>query len=375
MAKIKQDVLNAVRDGLPELLVFDFETSGLNPEGVTKDGIAVTPDVPIQLSAQKYRFEVKDDKIKLELVEEFDKYFKIGRKLDPKVTELTGITDEKLETEGLPEEEVFKLWQKFVGATETYCGYNSSFDIRFGRKMAERYGEEFEPIFHLDVLKMARDRVPKSDTPSHKLGDISKLYGIEAKFHDSMEDVRATAKLLEIFINEYLEEGDTESTLSLMEQAMLLKPNFVGISYWGGFRGMSRTYFKTTDGDFYVDNGKVGEIKKQKRADDERDVDVYDMDFIGSVIRRTLTLAGKKFDELISINGTDIEKMYYFAHDKPGNKDIERMFGKKTRDEFVEEAKKSAFHLTSIDDDENKIFFLSEKDVYFAGIMMKFHLS
>ena len=53
MAKIKQDVLNAVRDGLPELIVFDFETSGLNPEGVTKDGIAVKPDVPIQLSAQK----------------------------------------------------------------------------------------------------------------------------------------------------------------------------------------------------------------------------------------------------------------------------------------------------------------------------------
>ena len=374
MAKIKQDVLNAVRDGLPELIVFDFETSGLNPEGVTKDGIAVKPDVPIQLSAQKYRFELNDNKIKLDLIEEFDKYFKIDRKLDPIVVELTGITDEKLETEGLLEEEVFKLWQKFAGTTETYCGYNSSFDIRFGRKMAERYGEEFEPVFHLDVLKMARDRVPKTDTPSHKLGDISKLYGIEAKFHDSMEDVRATAKLLEIFINEYLEEGDTGSSLSLMEQAMLLKPNFVGISYWGGFRGMSRTYFKTTEGDFYVDNGKVGEMKKQKRADDERDVDVYDMDFIVSVVKNTLITVGKKLNELVSANGSEIDKMYYFAHDKAGNKDIERMFGKKTRDEFIEEARKSAFHLSSIDEDENKIFFLSEKDVYFASVVMRHYI-
>lgn len=374
MSKIKQDVLNAIRDGLPELIVFDFETSGLNPEGVTKDGEPVTPDVPIQLSAQKYRFELNDNKVKLELVEEFDKYFKIGRKLNPVVVELTGITDEKLETEGLPEEEVFKLWQKFVGMTETYCGYNSSFDIRFGRKMAERYGEDFEPIFHLDVLKMARDRVPKADTPSHKLGDISKLYGIEAKFHDSMEDVRATAKLLEIFINEYLEEGETVSSLSLLEQAMLLKPNFVGISYWGGFRGMSRTYFKTTEGDFYVDNGKVGEMKKQKRTDDERDVDVYDMDFIVSVVRNTLVTVGKKLSELISANGSEIDKMYYYAHDKAGNKDIERMFGKKTRDEFVEEAKKSAFHLSSIDEDENKIFFLSERDVYFASVVMRHYI-
>lgn len=374
MSKIKQDVLNAIRDGLPELIVFDFETSGLNPEGVTKDGEPVTPDVPIQLSAQKYRFELNDNKVKLELVEEFDKYFKIGRKLNPVVVELTGITDEKLETEGLPEEEVFKFWQKFVGMTETYCGYNSSFDIRFGRKMAERYGEDFEPIFHLDVLKMARDRVPKADTPSHKLGDISKLYGIEAKFHDSMEDVRATAKLLEIFINEYLEEGETVSSLSLLEQAMLLKPNFVGISYWGGFRGMSRTYFKTTEGDFYVDNGKVGEMKKQKRTDDERDVDVYDMDFIVSVVRNTLVTVGKKLSELISANGSEIDKMYYYAHDKAGNKDIERMFGKKTRDEFVEEAKKSAFHLSSIDEDENKIFFLSERDVYFASVVMRHYI-
>ena len=240
--------------------------------------------------------------------------------------------------------------------------------------MAERYGEEFEPVFHLDVLKMARDRVPKTDTPSHKLGDISKLYGIEAKFHDSMEDVRATAKLLEIFINEYLEEGDTGSSLSLMEQAMLLKPNFVGISYWGGFRGMSRTYFKTTEGDFYVDNGKVGEMKKQKRADDERDVDVYDMDFIVSVVKNTLITVGKKLNELVSANGSEIDKMYYFAHDKAGNKDIERMFGKKTRDEFIEEARKSAFHLSSIDEDENKIFFLSEKDVYFASVAMRHYI-
>lgn len=374
MAKIKQDVMNAIRDGLPELIVFDFETSGLNPEGVTKDGDTVTPDVPIQLSAQKYRFEVIDNRIKFELVDEFDKYFKIGRPLDAVITKVTGITDEILEAKGLPEEEVFNLWQEFIGTTETYCGYNSNFDIRFGRKMAERYGKEFEPVFHIDVLKIARDRVPKTDTPSHKLGDISKLYGIEAKFHDSMEDVRATAKLLEIFINEYLEEGETTNTLSLEEQAMLLKPSFVGISYWDGFKGKSRTYFKTTDGDFYVDNNNVGTLKKQKRSDDERTTDVYDMDFISSAIRQKLILAGKHFSELVDANGEEIDKMYYFAHDKPGNKDIERMFAKKTREEFLGEAKKSAFHLVSIKDDENKIFFLSEKDVYFADKIMRFYL-
>lgn len=371
---IKNNFLNAINRGAPSFVVFDFETSGLNPEGVSKDGKPVKTDVPIQLSAQKYKFEIVDNKLKLEFLGEFDKYFKIGFDLEPIITELTGITDEKLQTEGLPEAEVYRLWTEFIKDIETFVGYNSGFDIRFGKKMAERYGEEFEPIFHLDVLKMARDRVPKTDTVNYKLGSISELYGISADFHNSLEDVGATAKLFEIFANEYLAEGE-EETLSLVEKAMLLRPQFTGVSYWPGFKGKSRTYFKTTEGDFYVDNNSVGEIKKQSRAEDKRGVEVYDMDYISSVIRRTLTLAGKKLRELVDENGADIDKMYYFAHDKAGNKDTERMFGKKTRDEFLEIAGESSFHLTSIEDDENKIFFLSEKDIYFASIVMRFHLS
>ena len=200
------NTIRALIEGGKEFVLFDLETTGFNPKSYNKDGDPRVADMPIQISAIKCYLKVENGKITIREVGAFDRYINIHRPLPPEIVEITGITDVFLKEHGDEEEDVYKCWADFLVNISFVAGYNSNFDISFVDYMAQRYGGEFEPRLNLDVMRMARHFIPKSDIPNHKLGTVAEFYGIDANFHNAMEDVKATKELLEIFINKYVNE-------------------------------------------------------------------------------------------------------------------------------------------------------------------------
>lgn len=269
----KQNVINAIREGGTELIVFDFETTGLNFRSVNKSGNPCTPDLPIQLGAIRCKIILEEEKVVLQELDTFNKYFNIHKPLPPKITEVTGITDAILE-KGEEEKDVYEAWKKFSAGVDIFSGHNSNFDVGFMDAMAKRYGETFEPDFNLDTLEMARDLIPKSDIPNYKLGTIADLYGITAKFHDAFEDIRVTRIILEIFINEYIQNNDENVVKTPKE-----KPIVYRLNLWRGYKGEFRIYISTSHEDFFYDiKNKVW--NKQQREGDQYSIEDIDMEYL-----------------------------------------------------------------------------------------------
>ena len=104
-----------------EFCVFDTETTGLDPgvEYMTEIGAVI----------------VKNG----EVVDEFDTFVKPGKPITPKITELTGITNEMV-ADAPGEKEALEAFLKFAG-DRILVGHNvHAFDMRFLRAAAKRSG-------------------------------------------------------------------------------------------------------------------------------------------------------------------------------------------------------------------------------------------
>ena len=123
---VKDEPLNG------EFCVFDTETTGLDPgvEYLTEIGAVIVRDG--------------------EVVEEFDTFVKPGKPITPKITELTGITNEMV-ANAPGEAEALEAFLKFVDGRILVAHNAHSFDIRFLRAAAKRSGIEFEPTY-IDTL-------------------------------------------------------------------------------------------------------------------------------------------------------------------------------------------------------------------------------
>lgn len=256
------------------LILADVETSGLD---FVKDRI-------IQISALKCKYNPETKN--LELLEIMDEYIKpeltvinkdgstsIIHEVEPKITELTGITNEQLADKPL-EKEIFPKIAAFIGNAPIFVAYNSNFDKTFITNMFIRHGEPFkiEPDKELDALKMARDLVSKEDAPriedkegklkpTYKLGKIAELYGVdklpdeeEGAFHSSLFDTKVMRQLVNVFISEYIEKVEEELKKPPVEKHTA---RVESLSYWAGYRGYSRIYVNCTlDGEkvsYYFD--------------------------------------------------------------------------------------------------------------------------
>ena len=220
-------------DVCDEVIVFDTETTGLS---ANKNHI-------IQISAQKFKIENG------EFVEiaRLNRYINPGYSLPPKITEVTGITDDMLIKEEY-EEDVFPEIYEFFNDAQCVAGYNVAFDVRFITAMYERQGKTFDPDFIVDVLESARDLVSKKEVENHKLGTIAALYGVDddLTFHNSMDDVIATSRLMMVFLTEY---NNIKSSSVLNKKVAKV----YSLSYYKGYRGFSRIYVNTNLGSFYYD--------------------------------------------------------------------------------------------------------------------------
>ena len=171
-----------------EFCVFDTETTGLDPnvEYLTEIGGVI----------------VKNG----EVVEEFDTFVKPGKPITPKITELTGITNEMV-ADAPGEAEALQAFLNFAAGRILVAHNAHSFDIRFLRIAAKRSGIEFEPTY-IDTLTMAQAMYP--GLHNYKQGTINKHLELPAyEAHRACEDAGALGRIFCVMLKDLEEKQVT----------------------------------------------------------------------------------------------------------------------------------------------------------------------
>ena len=158
-----------------KVIYFDTETTGLNSKF----------DRIIELAM----LTVEDG----EIVDDYDKFVNIGRDLPPKITRITGITNDDLILKGESEAHIAEDLKNNLTPNTLMIAHNCQFDLSFVYSLLERHypNEAYEIVSNLkwmDTVTVLKDR---KEFP-HKLIDAVKYYGIEeVNFHRSIDDTKA----------------------------------------------------------------------------------------------------------------------------------------------------------------------------------------
>jgi DNA polymerase III epsilon subunit family exonuclease len=158
---------------LPEVfIVADIETSGLNPE---KDEI-------IEIAAIKVNRNS-------DLHQSFVAIVKPTKPISKKITQITGISQKMLDSEGQSIESAMHEFLDFIGDLRLVF-YNAPFDVAFLQKAASRINRTLpNPIS--DALKMARKAFPNQR--SYNLSTLAKTGHLDASgAHRALKDCRMT---------------------------------------------------------------------------------------------------------------------------------------------------------------------------------------
>ncbi|MBQ6858924.1 MAG: PolC-type DNA polymerase III, partial [Clostridia bacterium] len=168
-----------------EIVVVDFETTGLNPR---KCRI-------MEIGAVRIRNG--------QIVEEYSKFVNPQEPIPDEVVKLTGITDAMVADAGTAETEIPKLLEFIGGAA--FAAHNAKFDYSFLTEECRRLDIEINlPV--IDTLEFARRMYPS--LKSHRLGAICKSLGISLKnAHRAVHDARATAQMLNRMLDTAREKG------------------------------------------------------------------------------------------------------------------------------------------------------------------------
>ena len=196
----KKEVEEAISDK-KTLIVFDTETTGLETDAHI-----------IQFSGIKYNI---GENYSLMPVDTINLYINPEQILDQIIVDLTGITQETVDA-APTEREVVRQVMNFLNSGEVWAGQNVSFDLKKVEHMCKRCNQPYEPKPAIDSLKMARNLISIEEIEptakklgftrgNHKLATITTYLfpDYEAKYHDSLEDVRATALCLSEFLKRY----------------------------------------------------------------------------------------------------------------------------------------------------------------------------
>ncbi len=208
-------------------IVFDTETTGVEPD----------VDKIVQLSALK--FEITD-KIPKE-VDRLDIYLNPEMSMSEKVIKIHGITNEFARRQKTEAEE-FERIQAFFGPNPILVGQNISFDISFLRNLYKGMGKTFNHRVAIDTLESARDLISFKDVKDYSLGTLLEYLGISSdlSFHNSMDDVIGTQRLLVALYHEYIntqkERGPKSNNFHIRY-----------ISFWKGYNVTQRGVYVTNE--------------------------------------------------------------------------------------------------------------------------------
>lgn len=168
-----------------DYVCLDLETTGLNPK----------TEKIIEIGAVK----VRNGKI----TDTFESFVAPNKKLEGKITEITGITEDMLR-EAPQREEIIPGFLEFVG-TDILLGHSLMFDYSFLKRAVVNCGLAFEGE-GIDTLKIARKFL--SELESRRLGFLCSHYGIRHTAHRALSDARATSQLYEKLCGEFYTEED-----------------------------------------------------------------------------------------------------------------------------------------------------------------------
>lgn len=164
----------------------DLETTGLNPKH----------DKIIEIGAVK----VVDG----QTVDTFSTFVNPGCRLEDRIVELTGITDEMLK--GAPDmEEIFPKLEAFLGELP-FVGHSILFDYSFLKKAAVNGKRSFEKQ-GIDTLKIARKYL--AELEHRNLDFLCEHYQIPHHAHRALEDAEATSGLYHRLAELYYSEEET----------------------------------------------------------------------------------------------------------------------------------------------------------------------
>lgn len=162
-------------DFADEYVVFDLETTGLNPQscGITEIGAA-------RLRGG-------------EIIDTFSTFVNPGEPISPQITDLTGITDEMVrDAPGIGE--ALAMFRAYAGATPL-AAHNAPFDLGF----LEKHGADHGVIFDndcLDTLWLIKRTFPAQK--SYSLGKLAADFGITLRHHRALDDALCTAELMKM---------------------------------------------------------------------------------------------------------------------------------------------------------------------------------
>lgn len=165
----------------------DLETTGLDPK---RDKI-------IEIGVVKMEHN--------KVVREWETYVNPHRKLEERITELTGINDEQLLMAPSIEEVLPDLFE--ILGHDILLGHSILFDYSFLKKAAVDHKMAFERS-GIDTLKIARKYL--ADLESRRLGYLCQYYGICHSAHRALGDARATVKLYQKLSEAFYEKAQTE---------------------------------------------------------------------------------------------------------------------------------------------------------------------
>ncbi len=183
----------------------DLETTGLNPK----------LDKIIEIGAVKVIEGVR--------TETFSTYVNPGRKLEERITELTGIYQEQVDDA----EDVTQILPGLLDFLEDLplVGHRILFDYSFLKKAAVNQKLPFEKK-GIDTLRIARCFLPQLEKRS--LEYLCKYYEIPHLAHRALEDAEATAALYERLVRDFGEgAGVSEAAQRVVgrnEAAKLFEP-------------------------------------------------------------------------------------------------------------------------------------------------------
>ncbi len=168
-----------------DFVVFDIETTGLNPH----------QDKITEIGAVKVRNG--------QIVDRFSAFVNPGVSIPSFIVKLTGITDDMVK-DAPPVEQVLNEFMEFIQGS-VLVAHNANFDVGFIKQNAKLMGEKVKNPY-IDTLELCRKMFP--ELGRYKLNIVAKHLKIELEnHHRAVDDSMATAKIFMHCINMLKEKG------------------------------------------------------------------------------------------------------------------------------------------------------------------------
>jgi DNA polymerase III alpha subunit (gram-positive type) len=170
------------------IFILDFETNGLNP----------WHDDVIEIAIKVYGEDISYDSLVIP---------QNKKGISDKITEITGITNQKVKEEGKKHRVAYQEFIDFIkynssqGEPFYLIAHNGQgFDFLFFKKILSEMNETMDNVRYIDSIFYSKSIHPKMY--SHSMKTLCKIYNIEnVNAHRAMSDVNALEELCNIMID------------------------------------------------------------------------------------------------------------------------------------------------------------------------------